>query len=114
LGVVTNSKRTRALWQVSLGNVAASKTELSICCFKVPDPPLPGSGGSLIVSQIVGVIFQDECFDGKKQNMKNYRKELWFKVPTCRAFINFTSDVQHSLDESGIKDGLVLCNAKHI
>ena len=46
--------------------------------------------------------------------MKSYRKELWFDVPTRRAFINITPDVQQCIDESGITDGLVLCNAMHI
>ena len=46
--------------------------------------------------------------------MKTYRKELWFEVPTRRAFINITGDVQQCIDESGIKEGLVLCNAMHI
>lgn len=46
--------------------------------------------------------------------MKSYRKELWFEVPNRRAFINITGDVQQCIDESGIKEGLVLCNTKHI
>ena len=46
--------------------------------------------------------------------MKSYRKELWFEVPTRRAFINITPQVEECLRESGIKDGLVLCNAMHI
>ena len=46
--------------------------------------------------------------------MKSYRKELWFEVPSRRAFINITSDVQQCIDESGVKDGLVLVNTKHI
>lgn len=46
--------------------------------------------------------------------MNSYRKELWFEVPTRRAFINITSDVQQRIDESGIKEGLILVNAKHI
>ncbi len=46
--------------------------------------------------------------------MKTFRKELWFNVPSRRAFINITPDVQKSIDESGIKDGLVLVNAMHI
>jgi secondary thiamine-phosphate synthase enzyme len=33
---------------------------------------------------------------------------------TRRAFINITSDVQAALEESGIKEGLVLINAMHI
>ena len=46
--------------------------------------------------------------------MKNYRKELWFEVPTRRAFINITPQVEECLRESGIKQGLILCNAMHI
>jgi secondary thiamine-phosphate synthase enzyme len=46
--------------------------------------------------------------------MKNYRKELWFNVPGRRAFINITRDVQEAVDESGIREGLVLVNAMHI
>ncbi len=46
--------------------------------------------------------------------MKSYRKELWFNVPARRAFVNITSQVEECLRESGIKDGLILCNAMHI
>ena len=46
--------------------------------------------------------------------MENYRKELWFNTKTRRAFINITSEVQDCLAESGITEGLVLCNAMHI
>ncbi len=46
--------------------------------------------------------------------MKSYRKELWFETPTRRAFINITGQVEKCLIESGIKEGLVLCNAMHI
>ncbi len=46
--------------------------------------------------------------------MKSYRKELWFNVPSRRAFINITRQVEECLRESGIKEGLVLVNAMHI
>ena len=46
--------------------------------------------------------------------MKSYRKELWFEVPTRRAFINITPQVERCLKESGIKEGLCLINAMHI
>lgn len=46
--------------------------------------------------------------------MKSYRKELVLNVPTRRAFINITDQVQACVDESGIKEGLVLVNAMHI
>jgi secondary thiamine-phosphate synthase enzyme len=46
--------------------------------------------------------------------MKSYRKELWFNVPARRAFINITPQVNDCLKESGIREGLLLCNAMHI
>jgi secondary thiamine-phosphate synthase enzyme len=46
--------------------------------------------------------------------MKSYRKELWFTVPTRRGFINITPQVEESVRESGIMEGLVLVNAMHI
>ena len=45
--------------------------------------------------------------------MKSYRKELWFNVPERRAFINITPQVEECLRESGIREGLVLCNTTH-
>ncbi len=46
--------------------------------------------------------------------MKNYRKELWFNVQGRRAFLNITPQVEECLRESGIQEGLLLCNAMHI
>ncbi len=46
--------------------------------------------------------------------MKSYRKELWFDIPTRRAFVNITPRVQEALRESGIAEGLALVNAMHI
>ena len=46
--------------------------------------------------------------------MKTYRKELFFEVPTRRAFINITPEVDECLRESGIKEGLVLVNTTRI
>ena len=46
--------------------------------------------------------------------MQSYRKELWFEVPTRRAFINITPEIEECLRASGIREGLVLCNAMHI
>ena len=46
--------------------------------------------------------------------MKSYRKELWFNVPTRRAFINITPQVEASLRESTVQEGLLLVNAMHI
>jgi secondary thiamine-phosphate synthase enzyme len=46
--------------------------------------------------------------------MKSYRKELWFNTPARVAFVNITGQVQDSINESGIKEGMALVNAMHI
>lgn len=46
--------------------------------------------------------------------MKSFRKELWFNTTQRRQFINITHEVQQVIDESGVKEGLVLVNAMHI
>lgn len=47
-------------------------------------------------------------------NMKSYRKELWFNLPERMGFVNITREIINCLRESGIKEGLLLCNAMHI
>lgn len=46
--------------------------------------------------------------------MKHFRKELWFEVKQRRELINITPQVEQCLAESGIAEGLLLCNAMHI
>ncbi len=46
--------------------------------------------------------------------MKSYRKELWFNITKRRQLINITSELEQCLAESGIMEGLLLCNAMHI
>jgi secondary thiamine-phosphate synthase enzyme len=46
--------------------------------------------------------------------MKTYRKELWFNIPSRRGFVNITPQVETCILESGIVEGLCLCNAMHI
>ncbi|MCR4442502.1 MAG: secondary thiamine-phosphate synthase enzyme YjbQ [Peptococcaceae bacterium] len=46
--------------------------------------------------------------------MKHYRKELWFETKKRREFLNITPLVEKCLKESGIREGLLLCNAMHI
>src|ERR1043165_4500646 len=46
--------------------------------------------------------------------MKSYSKDIWFDVPTRRAFINITPQVEQCLRDSGVREGLVLINAMHI
>ncbi len=47
-------------------------------------------------------------------DMRSYRKELWFNVSARMGFVNITPQVERCLEESGIKDGLLLCTAMHI
>lgn len=46
--------------------------------------------------------------------MKHFRKELWFNIPSRRGFENITPTLEACIKESGIKEGLLLCNAMHI
>ena len=46
--------------------------------------------------------------------MRSYRKELVFKLKDRRGFINITPQIEACLKESGIQEGLLLCNAMHI
>jgi len=46
--------------------------------------------------------------------MISYRKELWFDITRRREFINITPEIERCLAESGIREGLLLCNAMHI
>lgn len=46
--------------------------------------------------------------------MKSYKKEFWFNIQTRRELLNITPMLDEALRESGIKEGLLLCNAMHI
>jgi secondary thiamine-phosphate synthase enzyme len=46
--------------------------------------------------------------------VRSYRRELWFDVPTRRAILNITHQVEECLRQSGIQEGLCLVNAMHI
>jgi secondary thiamine-phosphate synthase enzyme len=46
--------------------------------------------------------------------MKTFRKELWFETKRRRELINITATVSECLRESGITEGILLCNAMHI
>ena len=46
--------------------------------------------------------------------MRSHRKELKFHLPPRRGLITITSQVQQAIDESGVKEGLVLVNAMNI
>ena len=46
--------------------------------------------------------------------MKSFRDELWFNIPTRRAFVNITHQVEQCLSKSDIKEGLALICAMHI
>ena len=46
--------------------------------------------------------------------MKSHRQELTFEVPTRRAFLNITPQVEEAVRKSGVREGLCLVNAMHI
>lgn len=46
--------------------------------------------------------------------MRSFRKELSFHTERRRELVNITPDLNVCLIESGIKEGLLLCNAMHI
>ena len=46
--------------------------------------------------------------------MKSWRRELIMELPKRRGFVNITGKVSEALKESGIREGLLLCNAMHI
>ena len=46
--------------------------------------------------------------------MKSHRQELFFEVPTRRAFVHITPDVENAVRDSGVQEGLCLVNAMHI
>ncbi|MCE2502684.1 MAG: secondary thiamine-phosphate synthase enzyme YjbQ [Chlorobi bacterium] len=46
--------------------------------------------------------------------MKSYRRELWFNIPERMGFVRITDQVEETIGESGVSEGLVLVNAMHI
>ena len=46
--------------------------------------------------------------------MKSFRKEMTFQTRGRRELINITPQVEMALAESGVREGLLLCNAMHI
>ncbi len=46
--------------------------------------------------------------------MKTLREELWFETHSRREYINITQKVERAVQESGVREGLVLVNAMHI
>jgi secondary thiamine-phosphate synthase enzyme len=46
--------------------------------------------------------------------MKSYRKELVFNIKSRRGFLNITGLISECIRESGISEGILLCNPMHI
>ncbi len=46
--------------------------------------------------------------------MKTYREELWFETQKRRELLHITPQIEKCLKKSGIKEGILLCNAMHI
>jgi len=48
------------------------------------------------------------------RGMKSYTDYLTFNLPSRVGFVNITTQVEEAVRKSGVKEGLVLCNAMHI
>jgi secondary thiamine-phosphate synthase enzyme len=46
--------------------------------------------------------------------MKTLTKEIWMNVPQRRAIVSIHNEVERLVQESGVREGLVLVNAMHI
>jgi len=46
--------------------------------------------------------------------MKHLTEHLAFEIPTRRAFVNITREVEDAVARSGVQEGLCLVNAMHI
>jgi secondary thiamine-phosphate synthase enzyme len=46
--------------------------------------------------------------------MRSHTEYLTFEIPSKMAFVNITPQVEKAVNKSGVKEGLVLCNAMHI
>lgn len=46
--------------------------------------------------------------------MKSLTRYLTFNVPSRVGFVNITAELEDAVGESGIQEGLLLCNAMHI
>ena len=46
--------------------------------------------------------------------MKSFREELWFEIPTRRALLNITPQVESCVQKSMVREGMCLVNAMHI
>ena len=50
----------------------------------------------------------------ERKNMKSLTEYLTFNVPNRVGFVNITDRVRELVKKSGVREGLVLCNAMHI
>jgi len=46
--------------------------------------------------------------------MKSHTAYLTLNVPERRAFVNITAEVREAVEQSGVREGMVLVNAMHI
>ncbi len=46
--------------------------------------------------------------------MKSHTEYLTFELPSRMAFLNITPRIEEAVKQSGIQEGLLLCNAMHI
>jgi secondary thiamine-phosphate synthase enzyme len=71
-------------------------------------------GGLAVAGQIRRIPSAEDRDNQEATRMKSFRKELWFEIPSRRAFVNITPQVEQGVRESGVREGLALVNAMHI
>src|SRR5688572_20425262 len=54
-----------------------------------------------------------EC-DLRRRCMKSHTKYLEFQLPERVGFINITKELERAVEQSGVREGLLLCNSMHI
>jgi len=110
------------IYQVSYDEKRGKWSEISVFEL-IRDPWLPAvyTGILMMMAGVLSMIIFISKPDKPKPNrlnskkiMKTYRKEILINTNQRREFINITSQIQKCLRESGIKEGLLLCNSMHI
>jgi secondary thiamine-phosphate synthase enzyme len=102
----------QAASRLKLQTGPAAVPETNVQLWKSPDRP--NDIRILKVLRFARAFFAEASTFREDRVMKSYRKELWFEVPTRRAFINITPQVEQCLEESGTQEGFVLVNTMHI
>lgn len=82
-------------------------------CEKDERPATAVAGGKELWLRQAGVRISTD-HRGEFHPMKSHTEYLTFTVPRRMDFVNVTAQVEDVLERSGVREGLLLCNAMHI